>query len=109
VKTALNAAKACCALLGMSAAFSVAVIAAPDDKTPQLALVSTDTNEAFPFATIQFKNQTYHVTEGDILGGVYIRHIWPGHVTLSSDQVLVSAQPPRPDESTSNQLASGIR
>ena len=57
MKTALDAAKTCCALLGMSVAFSVAVIAAPEDKTPQLSLVSTDTNEAFPFAAIQFKNK----------------------------------------------------
>jgi hypothetical protein len=109
VKTALNAPKTCCALLGMSVAFSVAVIAAPEDKTPQLSLVSTDTNEAFPFAAIQFNNKTYHVTEGDILDGVYIRHILPGRVILSSDQVLVAGQPVRPDTSTTNQVATGNR
>ncbi len=62
MNTALNAAKACCALLGMSVAFSVAVMAAPDEKTPPLTLVSTDTSEAFPFAAIQFNNTIYHVT-----------------------------------------------
>jgi len=107
VKTSLNAAKACCALLGMSVAFSAAVIAAPDDKAPQLALVSTDTNEAFPFAAIQFNNKTYHVTEGDMLDGVHIRHIEPGRVILSSDQVLVAGQPVRPDASTTNEVAGG--
>ena len=105
MKTALNAAKACCALLGMSAAFSVAAIAAPDDKTPQLTLVSTDTSEAFPFAAIRFNNTIYHVTEGDIIDGVYIRHILPGRVALSSDQVLVAGQPLRPNALTTDQLA----
>jgi hypothetical protein len=105
VKTALNAAKACCALVGMSVAFSVAVVAAPDDKTPQLTLVSTDTAEAFPFAAIEFNRKVYHVTEGDILDGVYIRHIEAGRVMLSSDQVLVAGQPLRPDASTTNQVA----
>jgi hypothetical protein len=109
VKTALNAAKACCALLGMSAAFSVAVIAAPDEKTPPLTLVSTDTSEAFPFAAIQFNNKTYHVTEGDILDGVYIRHILPGRVILSSDQTLVAGRPVHPDASTTDQVARGDR
>jgi len=105
VKTALNAAKACCALVGMSVAFSVAVVAAPDDKTPQLTLLSTDTAEPFPFAAIEFNHKTYHVTEGDILDGVYIRHIQPGRVMLSSDQVLVAGRPLRPDTSTTDQLA----
>ncbi len=105
MKTALNAAKACCALLAMSAAFSVAVIAAPDDKTPSLTLVSTDTSEAFPFAAIQFNNKTYHVTEGDILDGVYIRQILPGRVVLSTDQTLVAGQPVHPDVSTADQGA----
>ena len=109
MKTALDAAKACCALLGMSVAFSVAVIAAPEDKTPQLSLVSTDTNEAFPFAAIEFKNKMYHVTEGDVIDGVYIRHILPGRVVLSSDQVLVAGQPVRPDTATTNQVATGNR
>jgi hypothetical protein len=109
VKTALDAAKTCCVLLGMSVAFSVAVIAEPEDKTPQLSLVSTDTNEAFPFAAIQFKNKTYHVTEGDVLDGVFVRHILPGRVILSSDQVLVAGRPVRPDAATTNQVASGNR
>ena len=87
-----------------SVAFSVAV-AAPDDKTPQLTLVSTDTAEAFPFAAVEFNHKTYHVTEGDILDGVYIRHIESGRVMLSSDQVLVAGQPLRPDASTTNQVA----
>jgi hypothetical protein len=109
VKTALNAAKACCALLGLSATFSVAVMAAPDDKTPPLTLVSTDTSEAFPFAAIQLNNKTYHVTEGDILDGVYIRHILPGRVILSSDQTLVAGRPVHPDASTTDQVARGDR
>jgi hypothetical protein len=105
VKIALNAAKACCALLGMSAAFSVAVIAAPDANTPPLTLISTDTTAAFPFAAVQFNHNTYHVTEGDILDGVYIRHILPGRVVLSSDQTLIAGEPVHPDVSTTDQVA----
>jgi hypothetical protein len=92
VKAAQNAAKAGCALIAMSVAFSVAVAAAPVDKTPQLTLVSTDTSEPYPFAAIVLDHKTYHVTEGDILDGLYIRHISPGRVTLSDDQVLTAAQ-----------------
>jgi hypothetical protein len=76
----------------MSVALSVAVAAAPADNTPQLQLVSTDTSEPFPFAAIVFNHRTYHVTEGDLLDGVYIRHIAPGRVTLSDDKVLTAAQ-----------------
>jgi hypothetical protein len=92
VKAAQNAAKAGCALIAMSVAFSVAVAAAPVDKTPQLTLVSTDTSEPYPFAAIVLDHKTYHVTEGDILDGLYIRHISPGRVTLSDDQVGTAAQ-----------------
>lgn len=92
MKAAQNAAKAGCALIAMSVAFSVAVAAAPVDKTPQLTLVSTDTSEPYPFAAIVLDHKTYHVTEGDILDGLYIRHISPGRVTLSDDQVLTAAQ-----------------
>jgi hypothetical protein len=92
VKAAQNAAKAGCALIAMSVAFSVAVAAAPVDKTPQLTLVSTDTSEPYPFAAIVLNHKTYHVTEGDILAGIYIRHISPGRVTLSDDEVLTAAQ-----------------
>jgi hypothetical protein len=88
VKAAQNAAKAGCALIAMGVAFSVAVAAAPVEKTPQLTLVSTDTSEPYPFAAIVLNHKTYHVTEGDILDGLYIRHISPGRVTLSDDQVL---------------------
>jgi hypothetical protein len=93
MKAALNAAKAGLALLAMSVAFSAAVIAAPGDKSPHLSLVSTDTSEPYPFAAIVVGNKTYHVTEGDLLDGLYIRHISPGRVTLSDDQVLVASQP----------------
>jgi hypothetical protein len=97
VKTALNAAKAGCALIAMSLAFSAAVVAAPDDKTPSMTLKSTDTSAPYPFAAIEVNRTTYHVTEGDLLNGVYIRHIVAGRVTLSSDQVLVEGQPLHPD------------
>jgi hypothetical protein len=90
VNRALNAARAGCALVAMSVAFSVAVVAAPVDQTPQMTLLSTDTSEAFPFAAIVVNHQTYHVTEGDLLDGVYIRHIGPGRVTLSDDHILVT-------------------
>jgi hypothetical protein len=92
VKNLLTVAKVGGALLAMSAALSVAVVAAPTEgpaQGPQMRLVSTDTNEAYPFAAIVVNNQTYHVTEGDILNGVYVRHISPGRVTLSDDRVLV--------------------
>jgi hypothetical protein len=92
VKAALNAAKAGCALVAMSVAFSVAVAAAPADNAPQMKLISTDTSEPYPFAAIVVNHRTYHVTEGDLLDGVYIRRISPGRVTLSDDQVLTAAQ-----------------
>jgi hypothetical protein len=92
VKAAENAAKAGCALIAMSVALSVAVAAAPIDKTPQLTLLSTDTSEPYPFAAIVLNHKTYHVTEGDVLDGLYIRHISPGRVTLSDDEVLTAAQ-----------------
>ena len=98
VRAALNAAKAGCALLAMSAAFSAAVLAAPErSPAPQMKLVATDTAELYPFAAIVIGSQTYHVTEGDKLDGVYIRHIAPGHVTLSDDQILVAGQTTRVD------------
>jgi hypothetical protein len=106
VRAALNAAKAGAALLAMSAAFSVAVVAAPDESNaPQMTLVSTDTAEAYPFASIVVGKDTYHVTEGDLLKGVYIRHIFPGRVTLSDDQILVAGQPTRIDPVPGQEVA----
>lgn len=106
MRAALNAAKAGCALLAMSVAFSVAVVAAPDDSNaPQMTLVSTDTNEAYPFASIRIGKDTYHVTEGDLLKGVYIRHIFPGRVTLSDDQILLAGQPTRVEPQPGQQVA----
>lgn len=106
MRAALNAAKAGCALLAMSAVFSVAVVAAPDDSNaPQMTLVSTDTNELYPFATIVVGKDSYHVTEGDKLDGVYIRHIFPGRVTLSDDQILVAGQPTKLDSLPRQQVA----
>ena len=105
MKTALNAAKAGAALVAMSLAFSAAVVAAPDDKAPAMTLISTDTSAPFPFAAIEVKHTTYHVTEGDILDGVYIRHIVAGRVTLSSDQVLTEGQPLHPDAVAAQEAA----
>jgi hypothetical protein len=106
VRAVLNAAKAGCALLAMSAAFSVAVVAAPDDSNaPQLTLVSTDTAELYPFASIVVGKDTYHVTEGDMLDGVYIRHIFAGRVTLSNDQILVAGQATRLEPLTGQEVA----
>jgi hypothetical protein len=96
----LNAARAGIALMAMSVAFGVAVAATPDDPTPQtpaLTLLSTDTTDVYRFAAIELNHQVYHVTEGDVLDGVYIRHIGAGKVTLSSDQTLVAGQPLRPE------------
>jgi len=78
VNRALNAAKAGCALIAMSVAFSVAVIAAPVEQAPGMTLLTTDTSEPYPFAAIDVNHQIYHVTEGDRLDGVFIRHISPG-------------------------------
>jgi hypothetical protein len=89
----------------MSLAFSAAVAAAPDDKTPPMTLISTDTSAPFPFAAIEVNHTIYHVTEGDVLDGVYIRHISPGRVTLSSDQVLTEGQPLRPDPAAGQDAA----
>lgn len=98
----LNAARAGIGLLAMSVAFGVAVAATPDDQTaPQtqpMTLLSTDTADVYRFAAIKVGGQVYHVTEGDILDGVYIRHIGAGRVTLSTDQTLVAGQPLRPEE-----------
>jgi hypothetical protein len=90
VNAALNAAKAGFTLAAIGLALSVAVAATPVNPMPELTLVGTDTNEPFPFAAIVFNHETYHVTEGDKLDGVYIRHISPDRVTLSDDRVLVS-------------------
>ena len=95
----LNAARAGLALMAVSVAFSAAVAAADDhtSQTPQMTLLSTDTADVYRFAAIEVNHQVYHVTEGDILDGVYIRHIEAGRVSLSSDQVLVAGQPLRPE------------
>lgn len=90
MNAALSAAKAVFALATIGLALSVAVAATPIDSTSPLTLVSTDTNEAYPFAAIVYNHETYHVTEGDKLDGVYILHIAPGRVSLSDDRVLVS-------------------
>ena len=89
MNAALNAAKAGFTFVAIGLALSVAVAATPIDSTSEMTLVSTDTNEAYPFAAIELNHETYHVTEGDKLDGVYIRHILPGRVTLSDDRVLV--------------------
>jgi hypothetical protein len=96
----LNAARAGLALMAMSVAFGVAVAATPDDPTPQtpaMTLLNTDTTDVYRFAAIEVNHQIYHVTEGDVLDGVYIRHIGSGQVTLSSDQTLVAGQPLHPE------------
>lgn len=91
MNAALNAVKAGFALATMGIAFSIAVAASPIEGTPQMTLVGTDTDELYPFAAIVLNHETYHVTEGDKLAGVYIRHIAAGRVTLSDDRVLVTA------------------
>lgn len=97
MKTAQNAALACGALIAMSACFSVAVVAAPDNKAPQMTLISTDTSEPFPFAAIAVNRQIYHVTVGDVLDGVHIVQITPDRVTLSDDEVLTPDQAANPN------------
>jgi hypothetical protein len=107
VTTARNAALAGGAFLAMILAFTAAGAAAPDDKTqaPAMTLISTDTSAPFPFAAIEVNHTVYHVTEGDVLDGVSIRHISPGRVTLSNDQVLTAGQPVRPDPSAGQDAA----
>ena len=94
----LNAARAGLALMAMSVAFSAAVAAADEQisQMPQMTLLSTDTTDVYRFAAIEVDHQIYHVTQGDMLDGVYIRHIGAGKVTLSSNQTLVAGQPLRP-------------
>ena len=96
MKTAQNAALACGALIAMSACFSVAVVAAPENRAPQMTLISTDTSEPFPFAAIAVNHKIYHVTQGDILNGVHILSIAPDRVTLSDDEVLTPDQNAQP-------------
>lgn len=109
-KPIVNAAKAGAALLAMSAALTGAVLAAPlaqPHAIDGMTLVGTDTNEAYPFASIVIGHTTYHVTEGDVLKGVHIRHIAPGRVTLSDDRVLVMQTVPRPDAWAQHAVAVG--
>ena len=94
MKTALNAARACLGLLVIGFSCSAAIAMAPDSNSgSQIMLVSTDTSEAYPFATLLVNNVAYHVTEGDIIKGLHVRHITPGHVALSDNEVLVASQP----------------
>jgi hypothetical protein len=99
MKAAQNAALACGALVAMSACLSIAVIAAPENKAPQMTLISTDTSEPYPFAAIAVNHQVYHVTVGDVLDGVRIVQIVPDRVTLSDDEVLTLDQPAQPHSS----------
>jgi hypothetical protein len=92
MKAGLNAARACIALIAMSVSFSVAIAASPENKPPLLTLISTDTSEPFPFAAIALNHTIYHVTEGDVLAGISIRHISAGRVTLSDDEILTTAR-----------------
>ncbi len=56
--------------------------------TPTMTLVSTDTNEMYPFAAIVVAGATYHVTEGDKFFGQEIVRITPGHVTFRNRVML---------------------
>lgn len=100
MNAAKNAARAGLALAAMSLAFSAAVAVADENqpaRMPTMTLLSTDTADVYRFAAIEVDHQIYHVTVGDLLDGVYIRHIGAGRVTLSSDQTLVAGQPLRPE------------
>jgi hypothetical protein len=55
---------------------------------PTMTLVSTDTNEMYPFAAIVVAGATYHVTEGDKFFGQEIVRITPGHVTFRNRAML---------------------
>jgi hypothetical protein len=80
------------ALLALSvpAAADAAVTAslAPGAEVPAMALISTDTHEALPFATIEIGQDVFTVTIGDELYGVYVTAIAPNHVTLSDRRTL---------------------
>jgi hypothetical protein len=106
MKTALNAARACIGLLAIGFSCSAAIAMAPDASAPQITLVSTDTDEAYPFATLIVDNATYHVTEGDVIKGLRVRRITPGHVALSDNEVLVATQPSL--DTVNNQVATDI-
>ena len=109
MKAVVNIARAGCALIALSIACSVGVAAAPVSKAPQMTLVGTDTVDLYPFAAIAVGNQTYHVTEGDSLDGVYIRRIDRDRVTLSGNQVLVAGQPLRPEIARAQIARANVR
>ena len=112
MKAALTAARtggALIALLALIGSFSATLAAAPARQAPQMILISTDTSDPYPFAAIVVNHTTYHVTEGDILDGVYIRRIAPGRVTLSNDEVLVAVRQPAPDPATYQVTRANMR
>jgi hypothetical protein len=93
MKAAPMIAQACAGLLVIGCSCSAAVAMASAASAPQLTLVNTDTSEPFPFATLLVGNVAYHVTEGDVINGLHVRRITPGHVALSDNEVLVATQP----------------
>jgi hypothetical protein len=80
--------------LSVPAAAGAAVLAStePGAPAPTMALISTDTHEALPFAAIEVGQNVFDVTVGDKLYGLYVVAIAPNEVTLSDHRVL-SASP----------------
>jgi hypothetical protein len=105
MNAALNAARACVGLLAIGVSSSAAIAMPLAGSAAEITLVSTDTSVPYPFATLVVDNVTYHVTEGDVIKGLSVRHITPGHVALSDNEVLVATQPNLDIENT--QVASG--
>jgi hypothetical protein len=79
--------------LSFPAAAGAAVTAsvAPGAPAPAMALISTDTHEALPFAAIDVDGNVLNVTVGDKLYGVSVVAIAPNEVILSDRRVLVAS------------------
>jgi hypothetical protein len=79
--------------LSVPAAADAAVTAslAAGAPVPPMSLISTDTHESLPFATIEVGQNVFTVTVGDQLYGVSITSISPNHVTLSDRRNLYAS------------------
>lgn len=76
-------------LVCLSVLFAVQpAVAAGVSSGPTMQLVSTDTDEKYPFAAIAVAGAVYHVTEGDELFGQHVLRITPGHVTFRNRAML---------------------
>jgi hypothetical protein len=63
----------------------------PGAHVPPMSLLSTDTSNVFPFATIAVRGTMFYVTEGDVLYGITISEIDDNTVSLSDGRTLHKA------------------